>query len=125
MGVAMPRVLPATYVYMDKVMDIERTMRTALQVRSCLRSFGASQCFNPPSKKLCSSLQLPICYQSSHLSSHHDCMDMCMQAMPPDEFINILRPVFQQDEIKLIIVGGILGAAAGAVQQFAIFSLVS
>ena len=52
-------------------------------------------------------------------------MAMCMQAMPPDEFINILRPVFQQDEIKLIIVGGILGAAAGAVQQFAIFSLVS
>ena len=51
MGAAMPRVLPATYVYMDKVMDIERTMRTALQVRSCLRSFGASQCFNPPSKR--------------------------------------------------------------------------
>ena len=44
--------------------------------------------------------------------------------MPADDFINILRPVFKQDEIKLIIVGGILGAAAGALQQFAIFAHV-
>jgi hypothetical protein len=44
-----------------------------------------------------------------------------LRDMPPDEFIDILRPVFQADEIKLILVGGILGAAAGAVEEFAIF----
>jgi uncharacterized membrane protein YheB (UPF0754 family) len=73
---ALPQLMPACYDYMDEVMQIEVTMRDALQ------------------------------------------------AMPPDEFINILRPVFQQDEIKLIIVGGILGLAAGIIQQFAVFDFV-
>lgn len=72
----LPRLMPTTYRYMDEVMDIEATMRAALQ------------------------------------------------DMPPDEFINILRPVFQADEIKLILVGGALGAVAGAVQQFGIFDHV-
>jgi uncharacterized membrane protein YheB (UPF0754 family) len=47
-----------------------------------------------------------------------------LQAMPPDEFIGILRPAFEADELKLILVGGVLGAAAGALQQFAIFDLL-
>jgi uncharacterized membrane protein YheB (UPF0754 family) len=72
----MPHILPLTYKYMDDVMDIENTIRDALQ------------------------------------------------RMPPDEFINILRPVFKQDEFKLILVGGLLGAMAGAVQQFAVFDMV-
>ena len=53
-----------------------------------------------------------------------DTMSAALQDMPPDEFINILRPVFQADEIKLILVGGFLGAVAGAVQQFGIFNFV-
>jgi uncharacterized membrane protein YheB (UPF0754 family) len=72
----LPSILPVTYPYMDGIMDIEATMREALQ------------------------------------------------AMPPDEFIDILRPIFKQDEIKLIIVGGVLGAAAGLLQQYAIFAFV-
>lgn len=47
-----------------------------------------------------------------------------LQAMPPAEFIGILRPAFQADELKLILVGGLLGAAAGALQQFAIFDML-
>lgn len=73
---ALPDILPKTYEYMDKAMQLEETIRTKLQ------------------------------------------------AMPPDEFIGILRPAFQADEFKLILVGGILGAAAGAVQQFGIFDLL-
>lgn len=46
---------------------------------------------------------------------------LSMQAMPAPDFIGILRPAFQADEWKLILVGGILGAAAGAIQQFALF----
>jgi len=34
------------------------------------------------------------------------------------EFENLLHPVFEEDEIILIIAGGVLGAAAGAVQCF-------
>ena len=36
-----------------------------------------------------------------------------MQQLPPNEFVDFLRPVFQEDELKLIIVGAILGMGAG------------
>lgn len=39
-----------------------------------------------------------------------------MAALPPQEFVGFLRPVFQEDELKLIIVGAILGMIAGFFQ---------
>lgn len=39
-----------------------------------------------------------------------------LQALPPEEFEGLLRPVFQEDEWKLIVVGGVLGALVGFVQ---------
>eukprot|EP00913_Durusdinium_trenchii_P029803 g27928.t1 len=39
-----------------------------------------------------------------------------MQRMPPDEFENLLHPVFQEDEWILILLGGILGAIVGIAQ---------
>ncbi|HET8707174.1 MAG TPA: hypothetical protein VFM46_12805 [Pseudomonadales bacterium] len=36
-----------------------------------------------------------------------------MQAMTPAEFQDLLRPAFQEDEWILILIGGVLGAAAG------------
>lgn len=39
-----------------------------------------------------------------------------MAALPAEEFVGFLRPVFQEDEMKLIIVGAILGMAAGFLQ---------
>ena len=39
-----------------------------------------------------------------------------LQLLSPGDFENLLHPVFKEDEIVLIIVGGILGAAAGLVQ---------
>lgn len=45
-----------------------------------------------------------------------------LQDMPAPEFIGILRPAFQEDEIKLIAIGGVLGAAAGLIQEFAVFA---
>ena len=39
-----------------------------------------------------------------------------MSSLPPDEFVNFLRPVFQEDEWKLILVGAILGMVAGFLQ---------
>jgi hypothetical protein len=41
--------------------------------------------------------------------------------MPAADFIAILRPAFEADEWKLILVGGILGAAAGVLQQYVLF----
>jgi len=46
-----------------------------------------------------------------------------MKALPSHEFQDLLRPCFQEDEIKLIIIGGILGAMAGLAQASYIFGL--
>lgn len=37
-------------------------------------------------------------------------------ALPAAEYEGVLRPAFQEDEIKLILVGALLGAGAGALQ---------
>lgn len=44
-----------------------------------------------------------------------------MKKLPTDEFQQLLRPCFQEDEIKLIIIGGILGALAGFAQATYLF----
>ena len=45
-----------------------------------------------------------------------------MQKLPPDEFEEVLRPAFQQDEWKLILAGAILGCLAGVAQFVYVFS---
>ncbi|TVP59902.1 MAG: hypothetical protein EA349_02210 [Halomonadaceae bacterium] len=44
-----------------------------------------------------------------------------MEELPPDEFQDLLRPCFQEDEIKLILVGAALGFMAGLGQYLFIF----
>jgi uncharacterized membrane protein YheB (UPF0754 family) len=44
-----------------------------------------------------------------------------MQALSPPEFVGFLRPVFQEDELKLIMVGAVLGMAAGFGQLYFVF----
>lgn len=44
-----------------------------------------------------------------------------MQALGPVEFVSFLRPVFQEDEWKLILVGAVLGFLAGTAQLLLIF----
>lgn len=39
-----------------------------------------------------------------------------MKQLSPKNFENLLHPVFQEDEIILIVVGGVLGAIAGVLQ---------
>lgn len=43
-----------------------------------------------------------------------------MTALTPTEFEQLLHPVFQEDEWKLILMGGVLGAAIGAFQTYAL-----
>ncbi|MBU6950663.1 MULTISPECIES: hypothetical protein [unclassified Hahella] len=45
-----------------------------------------------------------------------------MEALSPEEFQDLLRPCFQEDEIKLIAIGGVLGALAGLAQVFFVFT---
>jgi len=44
-----------------------------------------------------------------------------MGALRSIEFERVLHPVFEQDEIKLIVVGGVLGAIVGIIQYYAAF----
>lgn len=44
-----------------------------------------------------------------------------MTHLPPAEFQDLLRPCFQEDEWKLILLGGVLGLAAGFAQLYWVF----
>jgi uncharacterized membrane protein YheB (UPF0754 family) len=44
-----------------------------------------------------------------------------MEAMPPEDFQDLLRPCFKEDEMKLIVMGGVLGLLAGIGQLFLVF----
>ena len=46
-----------------------------------------------------------------------------MQALSSEEFQDLLRPAFQEDEWILIIVGGVLGAMAGMFQLLVVFGV--
>jgi uncharacterized membrane protein YheB (UPF0754 family) len=44
-----------------------------------------------------------------------------LQALPPEDFVGVLRPAFEEEEFKLILVGAILGGLAGLAQLFLVF----
>jgi uncharacterized membrane protein YheB (UPF0754 family) len=44
-----------------------------------------------------------------------------MESLPPQEFQDLLRPCFQEDELKLILTGAVLGFFAGVAQLVFIF----
>ena len=46
-----------------------------------------------------------------------------MGRLPPHEFEPLLHAVFQEDEWKLVLVGGVLGAALGALQSYSFGAL--
>jgi uncharacterized membrane protein YheB (UPF0754 family) len=45
-----------------------------------------------------------------------------MQAMNPDDFVGVLRPAFEEEELKLILVGAVLGGLAGLAQLMFVFA---
>ncbi len=45
-----------------------------------------------------------------------------LQALPPDQFTGLLRPIFQEDEWKLLLVGAVLGLLVGVFQTFVVFA---
>jgi uncharacterized membrane protein YheB (UPF0754 family) len=45
-----------------------------------------------------------------------------MQQLTPLEFEGVLHPAFEEDEIELIALGGILGAIVGVIQLFTLFA---
>ena len=49
--------------------------------------------------------------------------DLCekMEQLSPEEFEGVLRPAYQADEWKLIVVGALLGMGAGFIQLYFVF----
>ncbi len=60
-------------------------------------------------------IHLVFDYAKQALDIEHTLNDK-MSELPPDEFVGFLRPVFQEDEWKLIVVGAVLGMLAGFLQ---------
>ncbi|MFH2006561.1 MAG: DUF445 domain-containing protein [bacterium] len=44
-----------------------------------------------------------------------------MAALPPEDFVGVIRPAFEQDEWMLVVGGGVLGAAVGLLQVAVFF----
>ena len=71
--------------------------------------------------------ELPKCVPCSY-AYQDDALEVeetvcvAMKGLPPDEFEGVLHPVFEEDEIKLIVIGGCLGALVGLAQYLLIFS---
>ncbi len=42
-----------------------------------------------------------------------------MSVLPPEEFEALLHPIFEEDEWKLVALGGVLGVMVGTLQAFA------
>jgi len=60
-------------------------------------------------------------YVTKHLDIE-ETLSSRLKLLTPANFENLLHPVFQEDEIILIVVGGILGAVAGLVQTSVAFT---
>ena len=45
-----------------------------------------------------------------------------MAELPATEFEGVLHPAFEEDEIQLIALGGVLGALVGILQIFTLFA---
>ena len=45
-------------------------------------------------------------------------MRIAMEGLPSKDFERLLHPVFEEDEWKLILVGGMLGVTIGLLQAF-------
>jgi uncharacterized membrane protein YheB (UPF0754 family) len=71
--------------------------------------------------------ELPKCvpvsyaYQDSALGVEETVCE-AMKKLPADEFEGVLHPVFEEDEIKLIVIGGLLGAIVGFAQYILLFA---
>ena len=45
-----------------------------------------------------------------------------MKELSSEEFEGVLHPAFEEDEILLILIGGVLGLVVGVLQLFALFA---
>lgn len=60
-----------------------------------------------------------LCGQALNLE---ETMRTRMQGISYEEFEGVLHPAFEEDEIELIALGGLLGLTVGIIQLFTLFA---
>ena len=96
------------------LVDKEKLAETKADVMQRIRSADMDDEDSPMGKDTSSILAK----QSERM---HDHMLDNLHNLDSDQFGGILRPVFQADEWKLMVAGGVLGAGAGALQAIFLF----
>ena len=65
---------------------------------------------------------IPLTYEYTTIALNlQNTIQTSMQNLPPEEFEAVLHPAFEEDEMTLVFVGGMLGMFVGIIQIFAIF----
>lgn len=81
---------------------------------------GTLQLKSETSKALADELYHSLCFGNEYLDDAlglEETLSERLAALPSRDFERVLHPVFEEDEIKLILVGGLLGAAVGFLQS--------
>lgn len=98
---------------------------TKLAVQTALGPSGFAQIKESVANKAQAEAQLPFedrDFLRDRGAEMQQVIQSRMEKLPPAEFQDLLRPCFQEDELKLILVGAALGAAAGFMQLILIFA---
>jgi uncharacterized membrane protein YheB (UPF0754 family) len=118
-----------TSILTDPVTTPALTVILAKHVRRLLRIISFGLLHGQPSESTIQKVTLQtIKYLPSYLSSGlHRYVDATiglehtllikMKALSPAKFERVLHPIFEEDELTLILAGGVLGFAAGLIQQ--------
>eukprot|EP00930_Biecheleria_cincta_P055532 TRINITY_DN41849_c0_g1_i1.p1 TRINITY_DN41849_c0_g1~~TRINITY_DN41849_c0_g1_i1.p1 ORF type:complete len:447 (+),score=63.29 TRINITY_DN41849_c0_g1_i1:42-1343(+) len=80
---------------------------------------GVTRCKRLVGEKLISSLPQTMRHAEKYMDSAMDLETVLrerMAAMPPEQFDRLLHPVFEEDEWKLVLLGGVLGVLVGMAQ---------
>jgi uncharacterized membrane protein YheB (UPF0754 family) len=83
------------------------------------------RCKQKVGEKLIDSLAATMRHVERHLDKQMDLANILrerMQNLPSKDFEDLLHPVFQEDEWKLVLMGGALGVFVGCVQWWALGS---
>jgi len=96
---------------------------TAGQSKEFIKLIAGEKKYGTIKNLACSGVMEDLRVTVSHLYGYtEEALDMentlrdRMASLPYEDFQGFLRPVFQEDEFKLILVGGILGCMAGFIQ---------
>jgi len=99
------------------------TFDRLVQSKKIVKMMVGSKQYDAVKVRVCHLLRKDIISFVPHISPYiddalqvRDTLESSLNGLSPEEFESLLHPVFEEDEIKLILVGGFLGVAIGMLQ---------